>query len=89
MTWGEIYALMCAETGWTWEYVDEEMTLPRLDEFTKLWNRHPPLRVAVHAIAIALGMENSTPAVKKKPDLGAYIEGFAGAGLTVERVRHG
>lgn len=98
MTWGELYALFCLETGWTWEYVDEEMTLPRADEFVKLWKITPPLRLVLTSIAVALGMPAPNVASKLKPsdprppgkDLGSYLEGLAGAGLQVEMVKkHG
>ena len=59
MTWGELYALFCVETGWTWEYVDEEMTLPRCDGFVALWKQTPPLRTTLRIIAGALGMKDS------------------------------
>ena len=84
-----MYALFCVETGWTWEYVDEEMTLPRLDGFLKLWKVTPPLRAMLATIASALGWEQTGAAPAKKKDLGAYIEGFASAGLQVEKVKHG
>ena len=95
MTWGELYALFCLETGWTWEYVDEEMTLSRADEFVKLWKITPPLRRVLTSIAVALGM--SAPTTKStlkdgdpRPpgkDLGSYLEGLASAGIQVERVK--
>ena len=91
MSWGELYALMCLETGWSWEYVDEEMTLPRLDGFVKLWKQTPPIRTMLAALGSALGMEpnaGSTPK-RNRPDLGAYLEGLASAGIQVERVKNG
>lgn len=30
-------------TGWTWEYVDEQLTLPRVLALTGYWRRVPPL----------------------------------------------
>lgn len=96
MTWGELYALFCVETGWTWEYVDEEMTLPRCDGFVALWKQTPPLRTTLRIIAGALGMKapesgatdaKSTvqPVSSAKPDLGMYLEAFGAAGLRVEK----
>lgn len=88
MSWGGLYALIVLETGWTWEYVDEEMTLVRLDGFLGLWRQTPPLRTMLRAIGASLGL---TPAAggpsapAKKPGIGAYIEGFASAGIAVER----
>jgi hypothetical protein len=95
MTWGELYALFCVETGWTWEYVDEEMTLPRADEFVKLWKITPPLRLVLASIAVALGMPAPDAKPKLKPgdprppgkDLGSYLEAFGSAGIQAERVK--
>lgn len=36
-------------TGWTWEYIDENMTLPRLCELSAYWGKNPP----THIIAAA------------------------------------
>jgi len=36
-------------TGWTWDYIDENMTLPRLASLTAYWRSHPP----THVIAAA------------------------------------
>lgn len=35
--------------GWSWEYVDEEMTLPRLYAIWKQWKRSPPMHVMIAA----------------------------------------
>jgi hypothetical protein len=29
--------------GWTWEYVDQHMTLPRLSILNRYWKKHPPV----------------------------------------------
>ena len=42
MNWGEIYAHLITITGWTWEYINENMTLPRLASLSAYWNKHPP-----------------------------------------------
>jgi hypothetical protein len=93
MSWDELYALFCVETGWSWEYVDEEMTVPRSKGFIELWKLTPPLRATLRAIAIGLGAspapEKSLPSGKNKLGLQAYLEGFGAAGLQVERVKHG
>lgn len=36
--------------GWTWEYIDDHMTLPRLAAITKFQDKNPPLHwlVAAH-----------------------------------------
>jgi hypothetical protein len=32
---------------WTWEYVDEHMTLPRMYALSKQWRMFPPVRITV------------------------------------------
>ena len=92
MTWEELYALLCVETGWTWEYVDEEMTLPRCDAFIGLWKVAPPVSVTLHVIAKGLGvMGEEKGAAKKKAvpvqqeSIGNMIEEFAAAGIQIEK----
>lgn len=36
-----------AAFGWTWEYVDDNMTLPRYYEISKQWEKWPPMHLAV------------------------------------------
>ena len=43
--------------GWTWEYVDEYMTLPRLREITDYWEYQPPVHLL---IARYLGIKGKT-----------------------------
>ena len=97
MSWGQLYALFCVETGWTWDYIDEEMTLPRSDGFLELWKQTPPLRTQISAICVMLGMpapdSNEKPEARPadhradlpSPDnrlnAGAYIEAFGTAGI--------
>jgi hypothetical protein len=48
--------------GWTWEYVDDFMTLPRLHSIWKAWKRFPPVHIMV---AGYLGFGKEAP---KQPD---------------------
>lgn len=32
-----------AAFGWTWEYIDEFMTVPRLNAILKFWEHAPPV----------------------------------------------
>jgi hypothetical protein len=34
-------------TGWTWDYVENHITIPRLKALHKEWQRHPPLALMV------------------------------------------
>jgi hypothetical protein len=37
-------------TGWTWEYIGEYMTIPRLDALIAYWDTFPPLSHSVNEI---------------------------------------
>jgi len=39
--------MLCMGMGWTWDYVDQHMTLPRLYEILAYWKRQPPLFLMV------------------------------------------
>jgi hypothetical protein len=34
-------------TGWTWDYVGEEITLPQLKDLMQYWQEYPPVHIAV------------------------------------------
>lgn len=38
---------MMAFQGWTWEYIDENMTIPRWNAIASYWRRHPPVHELV------------------------------------------
>ncbi len=45
-----MYARLCSTTGWTWEYVGQCVTLPRLYAFLDYWNNEaPPVAESVAA----------------------------------------
>lgn len=48
---------MISVLGWEWEYIDEYMTVPRLEALHKYWKQAPPL---AEAFAAFVGIE-STP----------------------------
>jgi hypothetical protein len=69
-----LIAHVCQSTGWTWDYVLSEMTLPRLAALARHWKKYPP----VHILASAyLGLRK--PAAPKA-DLGELVEMFGTAG---------
>ena len=53
--------MLIAEFGWAWEYIDDEMTLPRLFAIQDRWRNVPPLSSVVHAIAVGLGVIKDAP----------------------------
>lgn len=38
---------MCSRTGWTWDYVWEELGVDRIEELEKHWANEPPVDVLV------------------------------------------
>lgn len=50
-----MYAYVAAATGWTWEYIGQRLTLPRLFALVKHWKQYPPVHVGVAIIAQGLG----------------------------------
>ncbi|HFC8542721.1 TPA: hypothetical protein ACFP4Q_000835 [Neisseria weaveri] len=42
-------AHVCACTGWTWDYVAENIDLPRLNHLGEYWKQHPPVHILVAA----------------------------------------
>lgn len=57
--WDEVYAEVITATGWTWEYLDEFVTLPRLNAITRHWLKFPPVHITA---ALFAGIENKAPA---------------------------
>lgn len=48
---------MVTATGWTYEYIDEHIDLPRLEALTRHWARRPPVHVGVAYLCEAHGIE--------------------------------
>lgn len=48
------------ECGYTWEYIDRNMTLPKLNALIERWKIVPPLSAAVAGIAAFLGVTFDT-----------------------------
>lgn len=68
------------ECGYTWEYVDTMMTIPRLAALQKRWKKVPPLGELVAAIAQVLGVEWGTPSqAAAKDDAAALAQAKAEA----------
>lgn len=47
--WGGIYAYLSGYFGWTYDYIDNHMTLSRLDEYQGYLKKHPPTHELVAA----------------------------------------
>jgi hypothetical protein len=57
-----IYGRLATAFGWTWEYIDECVTLPMLLEITEYWAVVPPIAESITDIRRALGW---TPPIPK------------------------
>ena len=49
--------MLISAFGWSWEYVDEEMTLPRMAAILNHWELTPPVAVSLAGIAASLGVK--------------------------------
>jgi hypothetical protein len=59
--WDSVYAYLIAATQWTWEYIDEFLTLPRLNALQKHWRRFPPVHMTAAAFAGIKPPEDEKP----------------------------
>lgn len=50
-------------TGWTYEYIDEFVTLPRLNALDAHWAKHPPVHMSVAAF-LGIKMQAPPPAAQ-------------------------
>jgi hypothetical protein len=83
-----IYTHLMTITGWSWEYIDDYMTLPRLFEMMDYWAEHPPLHIVLAAFAgIKPSKKKQAPVSNQDPDM--IIGDFAGAGFSVKTIKKG
>lgn len=70
-------------TGWTWDYVDEQMTFPRLEALNKYWRQHPPVHILV---AGYIGYKAPAPIEENnnQGDMDEFIALFQNMGGTVK-----
>lgn len=66
-------------TGWTWEYIDKSMTLPRWESMCEYWKNNPPQHMLM---AIYIGYKPEKP--KPKNDLGELMGMFKAMGGEVK-----
>jgi len=59
--WGELYSHIIACTGWTWEYIAENIDLPRLESMNRYWRKSPPLHLMVQAYLGITPTEDTFP----------------------------
>jgi len=64
-------------TGWSWEYIDESMTIPRMNELTHYWQQSPPIHLAFkHMFGDVKEPVNEKP---NEEDLQGFISQFNAA----------
>lgn len=56
-----MYAYVAAATGWTWEYIGQCLTLPRLFALNRVWKKYPPVAVTA---ALFAGIKGDDPPAK-------------------------
>jgi hypothetical protein len=80
--WPGIYARIATTTGWTLDYIMDEVTLPRLRSLLRYWSEHPPVHELVAAF---VGYKPPQPAQYDDPrSLGAAL---SAAGIKGQRIR--
>ena len=76
-------------TGWTYAEV-EDMTLPRLKELNKLWEKMPPIFTAANEIRMMtrsyFGIQDKSVKSDAESNLGDLLGDLAAAGI---EVKHG
>lgn len=69
-------AHVCASTGWTWDYVADNLDLPRIGHLNDYWREHPPVHILV---ASYMGIKPSSSPVQSETDEAEAI-GMLGGG---------
>lgn len=84
-----MYARLCSATGWTWEYVGQCVTLPRLHAFLEYWRSVPPVAESVAAyLGVKPAATPATPGAVAANDAKARDEYIAAMPVrTVQGVR--
>jgi hypothetical protein len=85
--WFGVYAGIIAATGWTWEYIDENMTLARLAALNEHWDRFPPTHKALARLCSAFLKEEPKHVAKsdnKKGTLSDLMAMFGKSGGTIK-----
>lgn len=79
---------MIVNTGWTWQYIDTQVTLQIVTALNAFWDHTPPPCIQLKRIASALGIEQKTaPTPIKKQDEPQDLSELLGAGLGITQGR--
>ena len=82
--WDALIARIVSATGWTFEHVEQHVTLPQADALGKQWAAVPPPDQQLRRIALYLGLPDTAPRqtpVTRNPE-DAFREALA-AGLPI------
>jgi len=85
--WDLIYSHLITVTGWTWDYIDDEMTLPRLEALNKYWSDFPPVHLTMAAY-VGIKPKKGGKKAQNKEDFDRMVAAFGGCGLG-KQVKHG
>jgi hypothetical protein len=83
---GDIYTRLATCFGWTWEYIDEFVTVPRLMEISEYWKMVPPMH---EVVASFLGGKRESargttgPGTERVNDDGALIQDLMALGFKI------
>lgn len=82
-----MYTRLASAFGWTWEYIDEYVTVPRLIEITEYWKQVPPLHEAFAGFfgigRSSGGSVRPTGGVPAADENSALLQELFGAGFTL------
>jgi len=76
--WDFIYCLIIDRTGWSWEYIDDQMDIPRLLKMNRYWRTNPPVREMVQAY-LGIAADDDKPA-RQDSNVDELIALFGGIG---------
>lgn len=67
MDWDALYAQLIAATGWTWDHIDQRVTLPQANALAAHWIATPPPGLELRRIARYLGLPDPRPVHTSAP----------------------
>lgn len=70
-------------TGWTWQYIDEHVTLPQVYALNVTWRVFPPAALMLKRIGQALGMKFDAAAAPRAGTAEEAVREAMAAGLPV------
>jgi hypothetical protein len=80
-----IYGRIASAFGYSWEYIDECVTIPMLAEMQEYWQEIPPLAESLADIRRALGWTppRGVPAAEDENGHAAFVAELAQMGIAI------